>query len=250
MAGHSKFANIKHRKGAQDAKRAKLFTKLTKEIMVAASTGQPDMDFNPRLRSAVVTARKAGVPKEKIETAIKKGAGEIEGENYEELRYEGYGPGGIAFIIDALTDNKNRSAADIRACFSKSGGNMGETGSVSFMFDQVGLIVYNAEVADADTLFEHAAEAGADDVDSDENVHEIICEVSALNDVRTTLEKQYQEPEEARLTWKAKEPMEITDLEKAEKILRLVDLLEDNDDVQHVTGNFVINDEIMAQLEE
>lgn len=248
MAGHSKFANIKHRKGAQDAKRAKLFTKLTKEITVAASSGQPDPDFNPRLRNALITARKAGVPKDRLETAIKKGAGEIEGENYEEMRYEGYGPGGIALIVDALTDNKNRSAADIRACFTKSGGNMGETGSVNFMFDQVGMIVYPSDIAGDDEIFEIAAEAGANDVISDDQIHEIICEVNDLNEVRNELEKKYQDPEEARLAWKAKDPVEVTDVEQAEKILRLVDALEDNDDVQHVTGNFIVPDEIAEQL--
>lgn len=248
MAGHSKFKNIMHRKGAQDAKRAKLFTKLTREIEVAAGQGQPDPNFNPRLRTAMATARKAGVPKDRIETAIKKGSGEIEGENYEEMRYEGYGPGGVAIIVDALTDNRNRTASDVRSIFSKSGGNLGETGSVNFMFDQVGLIEYNSDDINGDELFEIAAEAGANDVDSDDGWHEIICDPNDFSKVRDALAEKYGDPEKAHLAWKAKDPGAI-DVEQAKKILNLVDQLEDCDDVQHVYGNYDITDDIAEQLE-
>lgn len=248
MAGHSKFANIKHRKGAQDAKRAKLFTKLTREIMVAAGSGQPDPEFNPRLRGALATARKAGVPKDRLDTAIKKGAGEIEGENYEEMRYEGYGPGGVALLIDALTDNRNRSAADIRSAFSKYGGNLGESGSVNFMFDQVGLLEFSGAVASKDEMFEAAAEAGADNVESDEDWHVIFCQPDDFSSVRDALTESYGDPETARLAWKPKEPM-VLDENQAVSILKLVDVLEDNDDVQYVYGSYTIPDEIAEKIE-
>lgn len=247
MAGHSKWSNIKHRKGAQDAKRAKIFTKLTREIEVAAKSGQPDPDFNPRLRTAIVTAKKQGVPKDRIDTAVKKGAGIIQGENYEEMRYEGYGPSGVALIVDTLTNNKNRTASNVRAAFTKAGGNLGETGSVSFMFDQVGLIEYKSNVANADDMFEAVIEAGADNVESNEDIHEITCDPSDFSSVRDALVEKYGDPEEARLSWKAKDASDL-DLEKAEKILRLVDILEEDDDVQFVTGNFNITDEILEQL--
>tara|TARA_B100001564_G_scaffold295814_1_gene261079 strand:- start:878 stop:1624 length:747 start_codon:yes stop_codon:yes gene_type:complete len=247
MAGHSKFANIKHRKAGQDAKRAKLFTKLTREIQVAAGAGQPDPDFNPRLRGALIAARKAGVPKDRIETSVKKGSGQIEGESFEEMRYEGYGPGGIAIIVDVLTDNRNRSAAEVRTCFTKAGGNMGETGSVNFMFDRIGLVELSADVADHDTIFEAAAEAGAEDVDSNDEFHVITCAPDELNVVRDALTDHYGDPETAKLAWRPKEPMEL-DLEQAEKIIKLIDALEDNDDVQDVTGNFIIPDDIAEQL--
>lgn len=249
MAGHSKFANIKHRKGAQDAKRAKLFTKLTREILVAAGSGPSDPDFNPRLRGALIAARRAGVTKDKIEMAIKKGSGEIEGENYEEMRYEGYAPGGIALIVDVLTDNRNRSASDIRAAFSKAGGNLGETGSVNFMFDQVGLIEYPANVAGADEVFEVAAEAGAQNVESGDDWHEIICAPDDFSNVRDVLVEKYGDPESARLSWKPKD-LEALDLEKAQKVLKLVDALEDLDDVQYVSGNYTIPDDVAEQLED
>jgi YebC/PmpR family DNA-binding regulatory protein len=247
MAGHSKFANIKHRKNAQDAKRAKVFTKLTREITVAAASGQPDPEFNPRLRNAMATARKAGVPKDRIETAVKKGSGELEGENYEEMRYEGYGPGGVALIIDALTDNKNRSASDIRACFSKNGGNLAETGSVSFMFDRVGLIEYEQSVAGDDEMFEVAAEAGADDVESGNGFHIVTCDPDQFSQVRDALVAKYGDPESAQLGWNAKDPVDI-DKEQAEKVLKLVDALEDNDDVQTVSGNYTVSDDVLESL--
>lgn len=247
MAGHSKFKNIQHRKGAQDAKRAKLFTKLTREIMVAAGVGQADPEFNPRLRGALATARKAGVPKDKIEMAVKKGSGEIESEHYEEIRYEGYGPGGVALIVDALTDNRNRTAASVRSAFTKAGGNLGESGSVGFMFDQIGLIEYEANVASGDEMFEAAAEAGALDVESSDEWHEIHTPPNDLNTVRDALSDKYGDAETARLSWKAKEPVEL-DQEKAEKILKLVDALEDIDDVQYVSGNYTISDEVAEAL--
>jgi YebC/PmpR family DNA-binding regulatory protein len=248
MAGHSKWANIKHRKGAQDAKRAKLFTKLAKEIIVAASMGQPDPEFNPRLRSALITARKAGVPKDRIENSIKKGAGELEGESYEEMRYEGYGPAGVALIIEVLTDNRNRSAAEVRSILTKGGGSLGETGSVGFMFDRVGLIQYKADAATADEMFEAALEAGAINCESDDEMHEITTESGDLNAVGEVLAAKFGESEEAKLDWIAKEPMVIDDVEKAEKILNLIENLEDNDDVASVSANFDIPDEIGQKL--
>lgn len=236
MAGHSKFANIKHRKGAQDAKRAKVFTKLVRKIVVAASSGLPDPDFNPRLRVSLVTARKAGVPKDRIDTAIKKGAGEIEGENFEEMRYEGYASGGVALIVNILTDNKNRSASEVRAAFSKAGGNMGETGSVSFMFDNVGQIIYPINVAQFDDIFEVAAEAGAQDVLSDDEFYQIICEVDDFSSVRDELISKYNDPESAGLIWKPKAPEPLS-AELQEKVEKLIETLEDLDDVQEVFVN-------------
>jgi YebC/PmpR family DNA-binding regulatory protein len=249
MSGHSKWSTIKHKKGAKDAKRGKVFTKLTREIEVSAKMGQPDPDFNPRLRAAIVTARKLGVPKDKIDTAIKKGAGLLEGENYEEMRYEGYGAGGVAVIVDTLTNNRNRSASNIRSLFTKAGGNLGETGSVNFMFDQVGIIEYLGETASADAMFEAAVEAGASNVISDEELHEITCDPNDFSSVREALIAKYGDPESSRLGWKAKDPTEL-DFEKAEKIVKLVDALEDDDDVQFVTGNFIIPDEIAEKLAE
>lgn len=240
MAGHSKFANIKHRKGAQDAKRAKVFTKLVRAIVVAASSGQPHPDFNPRLRVSLVAARKAGVPKDRIDTAIKKGAGEIEGENFEEMRYEGYAPSGVALIVNILTDNKNRSASEVRAAFSKAGGNMGETGSVSFMFDNVGQIIYPVEISDYEELFEVAAQIGAQDVVKDEEFYQIICEADDFSNVRDQLIDKYKDPESAGLIWKAKTPEKLSE-ESEEKVIKLIDTLEDIDDVQEVFANFEPN---------
>jgi YebC/PmpR family DNA-binding regulatory protein len=248
MAGHSQFANIKHRKAGRDAKRSKLFTKLTREIQVAAATGQPDPDFNPRLRAALAVARKAGVPKDRIEMAIKKASGELVGENYEEVRYEGYGPGGIAFIVEALSDNRNRTASDVRTCFTKYGGALGETGCVNFMFDKIGLLEFKADVAKPEDIFEVAAEAGAEDVESDDNFHTVICQPDAFGKVREQLTQKYGDPETAKLTWKPKDTIEL-DKEAAETILKLVDALEDSDDVQDVTGNFVVPQEIVDALD-
>lgn len=247
MAGHSKFANIKHRKGAQDAKRAKIFTKLAREITVATSKGQADPDFNPRLRNAIVTAKRAGLPKDRIETAIKKGSGGIEAEHYEEIRYEGYANGGIAIIVEALTDNKNRSASEVRTCFNKNGGNLGESGSVLFMFDQVGIIEYDHDIASNEIVFEAAVEAGANDVEDNEENYEILCEPNLLNSLRENLQEKFGDPKSSSLIWIPKEPV-MLDLEKAEKILKLVDALEDSDDVQNVYGNFNIPNNILEQL--
>ncbi len=248
MAGHSKFANIKHRKGAQDAKRAKIFTKLAKEITVAAKTGQPDPNFNARLRLAISTARAANMPKDRIETAVKKGSGAGDTDNYEEIRYEGYAPGGIAIIVEALTDNRNRTAPEVRSAFAKNGGTLGETGSVNFMFDRVGLIVYPAEKASADAMFEAALEAGADNVESDEYGHEITCQPEAFIDVREALMAKFGDTETARLAWKPQNVITVTDEEQAAKLLKLIDTLEDSDDVQVVEGNYDIPEELLEKL--
>lgn len=247
MAGHSQFKNIMYRKGAQDKKRAQLFAKLGKEIMVAAKMGGGDPDSNARLRLAIQTAKTQSMPKDNIERAIQKGAGGGDDTDYEEIRYEGYGPGGVAVIVDVLTDNRNRSAADIRSIFSKGGGNMGETGSVSFMFDRVGQVILKADVGDADTVFEAALEAGAEDVTSGDDGHEIICAAEDLNDVATALEERFGEPEESKLIWK---PQTLTpvDGDAAETLLRLLDNLDDNDDVQNVYANFDIADDVMERI--
>lgn len=247
MAGHSKWANIKHRKGAQDAKRAKIFSKLGREITVAAKLGGGDPDMNPRLRLALSTARGQSMTKEAIDRAVLKGDGSSDGEDYTEMRYEAYGPGGVAIIVETLTDNKNRTAGDVRSIFTKFGGNLGETGSVGFMFDQVGEIVYPVEKDGADEMFEAAAEAGADDVESDENVHIITCAVGDFATVRDALEAKYGEPENSGLVWKANVSAE-TNEDKAASVLKLIDALEDNDDVQKVFSNLDVSDEVMERL--
>ncbi|HMQ41369.1 MAG TPA: YebC/PmpR family DNA-binding transcriptional regulator [Paracoccus sp. (in: a-proteobacteria)] len=247
MAGHSKWANIQHRKGRQDAIRSKLFSKLAKEITVAAKMGDPDPDKNPRLRLAVKEAKSSSVPKDVIDRAIKKAVGG-DAENYDEIRYEGYGPNGIAVIVEAMTDNRNRTASNVRSYFTKSGGDMGQTGSVSFMFDRVGEIKYPADAGDADTVMMAAIEAGADDVESDEEGHWIYCADTDLNDVTTALEAALGESETAKLIWKPQAPTEIADLDTAQKLMRLIETLEDDDDVQNVTGNFDLSDEVAAQL--
>ena len=246
MAGHSKWANIQHRKGRQDAVRAKLFSKLSKEITVAAKMGDPDPDKNPRLRLAVKEAKAASMPKDNIDRAIKKSiAGDSE--NYEEIRYEGYGPSGVAIIVEAMTDNLNRTASNVRSTFTKRGGNLGETGSVSFMFDRKGQIVYDPDVGDADKVMEAAIEAGAEDVESSEEEHVIWCAVEDLNDVSTALEATLGESDSTKLVWKPRTTTEL-DLEAAQSLMKLIEALEDDDDVQSVTGNFEISDEVMAQL--
>ena len=247
MAGHSQFKNIMHRKSAQDKKRAQLFNKLAREIQVAAKLGSPDPASNPRLRTAIANARAASMPKDRIERAIASSQ-RADAENYEEVRYEGFGPGGTALIVEALTDNRNRTAAEVRAIFSKNGGNMGETGCASFLFERVGLIVYPAAVADADTVFEAAAEAGADNVESDRHAHEITCAPDMLAQVARALEERLGEPQSAKLAWKAKEEVPVS-LEDAEKLMKLISALEDNDDVQEVYGNYAISDEVMEKLE-
>lgn len=246
MAGHSKWANIQHRKGRQDAARSKLFSKLAKEITVAAKMGDPDPDKNPRLRLAVKEAKSSSVPKDVIDRAIKKSmAGDAE--NYDEIRYEGYGPNGVAVIVETMTDNRNRTASTVRSTFSKNGGNLGETGSVGFMFDRKGEVVYPASVGDADTVMMAAIEAGAEDVVSDEENHVIYCADTDLNEVSTALEAELGESEATKLIWKPNLTTEL-DLEGVEKLMKLVDLLEDDDDVQRVTTNFEASDEVMEQL--
>jgi YebC/PmpR family DNA-binding regulatory protein len=246
MAGHSKWANIQHRKGRQDAARSKLFSKLSKEITVAARMGDPDPDKNPRLRLAIKEAKAASMPKDNIERAIKKSQGG-DAETYEEIRYEGYGPGGVAIIVEAMTDNRNRTASNVRSTFGKHGGNLGETGSVAFMFERKGEIVYPASVGDQETVLEAAMEAGAEDVESTGESHTISCADTDLNDVSSALEDRLGEAERTRLIWKPTTTTEL-DLEGAQKLMRLVDALEDDDDVQRVTANFEVSDDVLEKL--
>ena len=246
MAGHSKFKNIQHRKGAQDKKRAKIFSRLAKEITVAAKMGMADPDSNPRLRTAILAARAQNMPKDNIERAIKKSA-DADGENYDEVRYEGFGPGGIGVIVETLTDNRNRTASDVRSTFSKSGGNMGETGSVSFMFDRVGSIEYGPEAATAEAVFDAAIEAGAEDVISGEDGHEIVCSMEDLHGVVDVLAGVLGEPQAASIVWKPQNDVPV-DAEAAEKVLKFMDALDDLDDVQNVYANFDIADEVMEKL--
>ncbi len=246
MAGHSKWANIQHRKGRQDAARSKLFSKLSKEITVAAKMGDPDPEKNPRLRLAIKEAKSNSVPKDVIERAIKKSQGG-DSEDYEEIRYEGYGPNGVAVIVEAMTDNRNRTASNVRSTFSKNGGNLGETGAVSFMFDRKGEITYPADAGDADTVMMAAIEAGAEDVESAEDGHIVYCADTDLHEVASALEAQLGESESTRLIWKPQTTTDL-DLENAQKLMKLLEALEDDDDVQKVTANFEISDEVMAQL--
>jgi YebC/PmpR family DNA-binding regulatory protein len=246
MAGHSKWANIQHRKGRQDKLRSKLFSKLAKEITVAAKMGDPDVDKNPRLRLAVKEAKSSSVPKDVIDRAINKAVGGDE-ENYDEIRYEGYGPAGVAVIVEAMTDNRNRTASSVRSIFTKSGGNLAETGAVSFMFERKGLVVYPADVADADAMFEHVIEAGAEDVESSEDGHDIYCADTDLHEVSSALESVLGESTSTKLIWKATTTTEL-DLVGAEKLMKLIEALEDDDDVQTVTTNVELSDAVMAQL--
>ncbi|QDY69138.1 YebC/PmpR family DNA-binding transcriptional regulator [Qingshengfaniella alkalisoli] len=246
MAGHSKWANIQHRKGRQDAARSKLFSKLSKEITVAAKMGDPDPDKNPRLRLAVKEAKSQSVPKDVIERAIKKSQGG-DAESYDEIRYEGYGPNGVAVIVEAMTDNRNRTASNVRSTFTKNGGNLGETGSVSFMFERKGEIVYPASAGDNDTVLMAAIEAGAEDVESSEDGHVIYCADTDLNDVSNALEAELGESESTKLIWKPSTTTDL-DLEGAQKLFKLIEALEDDDDVQRVTANFEVSDEVMAAL--
>lgn len=246
MAGHSKWANIQHRKGRQDAVRAKLFSKLSKEITVAAKMGDPDPEKNPRLRLVVKEAKSNSMPKENIERAIKKAIGG-EGDAYEEIRYEGYGPNGVAVIVEAMTDNRNRTASNVRSTFSKNGGSLGETGSVGFMFERKGEIIYGAGVGDSDHVMEAAIEAGAEDVESSEDGHTIWCADTDLADVSSALETSLGESESTKLVWKPTTTTEL-DLDGMQKLMKLIDALEDDDDVQRVTTNFEASDEVMVQL--
>ncbi|WP_415182558.1 YebC/PmpR family DNA-binding transcriptional regulator [Phaeovulum sp.] len=246
MAGHSKWANIQHRKGRQDKLRSKLFSKLAKEITVAAKMGDPDPEKNPRLRLAVKAAKAVSCPKDVIDRAIKKSLGG-DADDYTEIRYEGYGANGIAIIVEAMTDNLNRTASNVRSYFTKCGGNLGTTGSVSFMFDRVGEITYPPEAGDTDTVMMAALDAGADDVESDEEGHWIYCADTALNEVSLALEAALGESTEAKLIWKPQNRTEV-DLETATKLMKLIDMLEDDDDVQNVTHNFDMPDDVAAQL--
>jgi YebC/PmpR family DNA-binding regulatory protein len=246
MAGHSKWANIQHRKGRQDAVRSKLFSKLAKEITVAAKMGDPNPEKNPRLRMAVKEAKSVSVPKDVIDRAIKKSQGG-DADSYDEIRYEGYGPGGVAVIVEAMTDNRNRTASTVRSTFAKCGGNLGETGSVSFMFERKGQVTYHMSIGDEDTVMMAALEAGAEDVESSEDGHAIFCADTDLNEVSSALEAQLGEPESAKLIWLPQTTTEL-DLEGMEKLMKLIDTLEDDDDVQRVTANFEVSDEVMAAM--
>jgi len=250
MAGHSQFKNIMHRKGAVDAKRAKIFNKLGREITVACRQGLPDPVFNPRLRTAIIEARKSNMPRDRIERAIKAGTpGANDSANYEEIRYEGYGPGGVALIVEALTDNRNRTAPELRTAFSKFGGSLGESGSVSFMFSHVGEVVYLARVASADAMLEAVIEAGGENIGSGDERHEITTSVEDFGAVRDALEKKFGEPENAKLVWKPQTLAPVSG-EVAQSLIKLLEALEDNDDVQNVTGNFEMDETELARLAE
>ena len=246
MAGHSQFKNIMHRKGRQDAIRSKLFGKLAREITVAAKMGLPDPTMNARLRAAVLAARAENMPKDNIERAIKKASG-ADAETYAEVRYEGYAPGGVAVIVEALTDNRNRTAGEVRSYFTKAGGSLAETGAVSFMFDRVGLIEFDRKVASEDAMLEAALEAGAEDVATSEDGHEIITTLESLREVAQALEQKFGEPRKAALVWRPQNTISVDD-EAGEKILKLVGALEDNDDVQNVYANFEVSDALVAKM--
>jgi YebC/PmpR family DNA-binding regulatory protein len=246
MAGHSQFKNIMHRKGRQDAVRAKLFTRLQREIAIASKGGLPDPAFNPRLRAAIQAAKAANMPKDNIDRAIKRGQGG-DGEAYDEVRYEGYAPGGVAVIVEALTDNRNRTASAVRSTFGKHGGSLGETNSVSFQFNRVGQIRYPSEVASADAMLEAAIEAGADDVESGEDGHEITCAADELAAVQEKLEASFGPPEQAGLGWKPQATVPVED-EQAEGLFKLLEALDENDDVQRVIANFEVSEAALARL--
>ena len=246
MAGHSKWANIQHRKGRQDSARSKLFSKLSKEITVAAKMGDKDPEKNPRLRLAVKEAKTNSVPKDVIERAIKKSS-VGDGQDYDEIRYEGYGSGGIAVIVETMTDNRNRTASNVRSIFSKYGGNLGETGSVSFMFDRVGLISYSGNITSADDMLEAAIDAGANDVESSDDEHNIFCADTDLSTVSNALELNFGESLSSKLIWRPHNTIELG-FGQAEKLLKLMDALDDDDDVQNVTANFTVSDEVLKLL--
>lgn len=248
MAGHSKFKNIQHRKGAQDKKRAKLFTKLVREIITSAKIGGVDSSNNPRLRTAISAARSQNLPKERIDRALSQAADPSTSDDYNEIRYEAFLPGGIALIIETLTDNKNRTVADVRSSLSKYGGNLGESGSVSFMFDRLGVITYNKDIASSEDMFEAAIEAGASDVESDDENHIIYTDVEGYISQLNFLNDKFGAADESGIKWKPQNAIIIDDLEKAEKILKLLDALEDNEDVQEVFGNYEFTDEIYKKL--
>jgi YebC/PmpR family DNA-binding regulatory protein len=247
MAGHSQFKNIMHRKGAQDARRGRQFARLIREITVAARHGLPDPGSNPRLRAAVIAARQANMPKDTVDRAIKKASGSAGGEDYAEVRYEGYGPAGVAVIVEALTDNRNRTASDIRSAFAKYGGALGETNSVSFLFNRLGVIRYPAATADADAMLEAAIEAGAGNVESDSDGHEVTAAPDDFFAVRDALEARFGEPEGARLEWRPTTSVAL-DEERAASVIKLIDALDDSDDVQNVYANFDVPDAVMQKL--
>lgn len=247
MAGHSQFANIMHRKGAQDKKRARLFSRLTREIIVAAKNGLPDPAKNPRLRGAVQAARAENMPRDNIERAIKRATGEDKDTNYESIRYEGRGPGGVAIIVEALTDNRNRTAGEVRMIFSKNGGALAETGSVVFMFDRIGRIVFPAAIGGADAVFEAAVEAGADDVQSSEEIHEIVTQPDDVMQVRDALAEKFGDPKEAALSWRPQTTVAVEG-EAAETLFVLLEALDENDDVQAVSANYEVSDEVLQKL--
>ncbi len=246
MAGHSQFKNIMYRKGAQDAKRARMFTRIAKELTVAARGGA-DADANPRLRAAIAAARGANMPKDNIARAIRRGAGLGEADTYEEIRYEGYGPGGVAVIVETLTDNRNRTAADVRSAFQRNGGSLGESGSVAYMFVRVGQIQYDTGAGSADQVFEAALEAGADDCASSESGHEVTCAPDRFNEVRDALVAALGEPRSAGLTWKPQTTVDV-DEEKASGLFKLLESLDESDDVQQVCANFEVSDQLMQKL--
>jgi YebC/PmpR family DNA-binding regulatory protein len=247
MAGHSQFKNIMYRKGAQDAKRARAFTKLIRELTVAARAGVPDPAANPRLRSAVIAARTANMPKDTIERAIKRGAGAEGAEQFEEIRYEGYGPGGVALIVEALTDNRNRTASEVRAAFGKHGGTLGESGSVSFMFERVGLVQYPPMAASGDEMFEATLEAGAEDVESAASGHDVYCAPDDLSRVRDALERRFGPAESARLDWRPCSQVPVGE-DDAASLFKLLNALDDSDDVQRVAANFEVADDVLERL--
>jgi YebC/PmpR family DNA-binding regulatory protein len=246
MAGHSQFKNIMHRKGAQDVKRARLFARIAREIIVAAKTGLPEPDKNPRLRHAIQNARAANMPRDNIERAIKRAAGGDGAANYQEVRYEGYGPGGVAIVVEALTDNRNRTASEIRSAFTKHGGNLGETGSVSHMFQRVGSIAFGADVGTGEAVLEAAIESGADDVQSSAEGHEVLCDPNAFNEVRERLEKALGAPIAARVVWRPQIDVAVAGA-AAEQVLALLETLEDADDVQQVFANCDISDDVVQR---
>jgi YebC/PmpR family DNA-binding regulatory protein len=246
MAGHSKFKNIMHRKGAQDKKRSAMFSKLARELTVAAKMGTPDPDMNPRLRAAVTAAKAQSMPKDNIQRAIDKASGG-DAENYEEIRYEGFGPGGVSLVVEALTDNRNRTATNVRTIFSKNGGNLGASGAVTHGFERVGLIEYPASAGSAEKLFEAATEAGAEDVESGEELHEIWTSIDTLHEAAKALEAALGEAESVRLAWRPQNSVEVSG-DDAEKLIKLVETLEDDDDIQTVWGNYEMSDETMERL--
>ncbi|HVV62098.1 MAG TPA: YebC/PmpR family DNA-binding transcriptional regulator [Pseudolabrys sp.] len=246
MAGHSQFKNIMHKKGRADKARSKLFSKLAREITVAAKMGMPDPAFNPRLRGAILAARAENMPKDNIERAIKKSQGS-ESESYDEIRYEGYGPGGVAVIVEALTDNRNRTAGEVRAIFTKHGGNLAETGAVSFMFSHVGVVEYDAKVASADAMLEAAIEAGAEDVVSNDDGHQVFTTPETLREVAKALEAKFGEPRKAATIWKPQNTIALDDA-AGEKLLTMIESLDDNDDVQNVYANFEVSDALVQKM--